>query len=179
MKFQQLYDFISENSVARSYACLMLDLDFLKKEILDLQENICPCEVYDSEPGHGLEDEPHITVLYGLHTQQLKPITDKITFKPVKFKIKNISLFENEKFDVLKLGIESTDLSDLNKELCKKFSFTNNFPNYIPHCTIAYLVPGAGHNYTKMKNELVGKEFTANRFIFSNKFSDKVYFRVS
>jgi 2'-5' RNA ligase len=117
--------------------------------------------------------------LYGLHTQQLKSITDKITFKPVKFKIKNISLFENEKYDVLKLGIESKDLNELNSEMCKKLPFTSSYPDYKPHCTIAYLVPGAGHNYTKLKNELVGKEFTSERFIFSNKFSDKVYFRVS
>ncbi len=179
MKFQQLYDFISEGSAARSYACLMLDLGFLKNEISKFQENICPCEVYDSEPGHGIEEDPHITVLYGLHTQQLKCLTDKINFKPVKFKIKNISLFENEKYDVLKLGIESKDLTELNAEVSKNFQFTSNYPDYKPHCTIAYLVPGAGHNYTKIKNELVGKEFTSNRFIFSNKFSDKVYFRVS
>jgi len=178
MKFQQLYDFISEGSADRSYSCLMLDLSFLASDMLKLQEEICPCEVYDLEPGHGLETEPHVTILYGLHTQQLKSIQNKINFKPVKFKIKDISLFENDTYDVLKLGIESKDLNELNREVCSKFEFTNKYPDYKPHCTIAYLMPGAGRNYLKMKNELVGKEFTSNRFVFSNKFSDKVYFRV-
>jgi hypothetical protein len=178
MKFQQLYDFISEGSAVRSYSCLMLDLSFLASDMLKLQEEICPCEVYDLEPGHGLETEPHVTILYGLHTQQLKSIQNKINFKPVKFKIKDISLFENDTYDVLKLGIESKDLNELNREVCSKFEFTNKYTDYKPHCTIAYLMPGAGHNYLKMKNELVGKEFTSNRFVFSNKFGDKVYFRV-
>lgn len=178
MKFKQLYDFISEGSAIRSYSCLMLDLGFLLNEIKELQEEICPCDVYDLDPGHGLETEPHITVLYGLHVQQSKPIVDKIDLCPVTFKIKNISLFENEKFDVLKFGIESKDLHSLNKEVCEKFEYTNNYPDYKPHCTIGYLMPGAGHHYKKLKSELLGKEFTSNRFIFSNKYSDKVYITV-
>jgi 2'-5' RNA ligase len=156
----------------------MLDLGFLSTEIKKLQEEICPCEVYDLESGHGLETEPHITVLYGLHVQQAKSIVDKIDLCPVTFKIKNISLFENEKFDVLKFGIESERLNCLNKELCEKFEYTNNYPDYKPHCTIGYLMPGTGHYYKKLKSELLGKEFTSNRFIFSNKYSDKVYITV-
>jgi hypothetical protein len=178
MKFKQLYDFISEGSAVRTYACLMLDLSFLLEQIKKVQEEICPCEVYDLEPGHGIETEPHITCLYGLHIQQAKLLTDKINLRPMTFKIKNISLFENDKFDVLKLGIESKDLHELNKEVCNNFEYTNNYPNYKPHCTIAYLLPGTGRYYTKIKSELLGKEFTSNRFIFSNKYSDKVYITV-
>lgn len=178
MKFKQLYDFISEGSAIHSYACLMLDLSFISNEIKEIQNQICPCEIYDLEPGHGLETEPHITVLYGLHVQQAKPITDKIDLRPIKFKIKNLSLFENDKFDVLKFGIESKDLHLLNKEVCENFEHTNNYPDYKPHCTVAYLMPGTGRYYTKLKSELLGEEFTSNRFIFSNKYSDKVYITV-
>jgi hypothetical protein len=99
----------------------MLDLSDLSNEIKKIQESICPCEIYDLEPGHGLETEPHITVLYGLHVQQAKSIVNKIDLRPVSFKIKNISLFENDKFDVLKFGIESKDLHELNKEVCENF----------------------------------------------------------
>ena len=178
MKFEQLYDFISEDNTVRNYSCLMLDLGFLSTEIKKLQEEICPCEVYDLEPGHGLDDNPHITILYGLHIQQTKLLKNKINLKPVKFKIKDISLFENEKFDVLKFGIESKDLHELNKEVCSNFEYTNSYPDYKPHCTIAYLMPEKGQYYKKLKSELLGKEFTSNRFIFSNKYSDKVYITV-
>jgi hypothetical protein len=178
MKFKQLYDFISEGSANRSYSCLMLDLSFLLEQIREVQEEICPCEVYDLEPGHGIETEPHITVLYGLHIQQAKSLTNKVNLRPISFKIKDFSLFENDKFDVLKLGIMSKDLHELNKEVCENFEYTNKYPDYKPHCTIAYLMPGAGHHYKKLKSELLGKEFTSNRFIFSNKYSDKVYITV-
>lgn len=176
MKFTELYDFIQENSAQREFSCLMLDLSFLKKEFEIFQENICPCDVYDEKPGHGIETEPHITILYGLHVQQFKPLKDKLDFSPVKFKIKDISLFENEKYDVLKLGIESKDLHSLNKQTVQNFDHTNKFPDYKPHSTIAYLMPGTGHYYKKLKNELVGKSFESNKFIFSNKYGDKVYF---
>lgn len=176
MRFTELYDFITENSAQREYSCLMLDLSFLKSQFETFQKEICPCEVYDLEPGHGLEHEPHITILYGLHVQQLKPIKNKIEFGPVKFKIKDISLFENEKFDVLKFGIESKDLHSLNKQVVANFEHTNKFPDYKPHSTIAYLMPGTGHYYKNIKNELVGKSFETNKFIFSNKYGDKVFF---
>jgi hypothetical protein len=61
----------------------------------------------------------------------------------------------------------------------EKFEYTSNYPDYKPHSTIAYLLPGKGTHYTKLKTELVGKEFTSNRFIFSNKFGDKVYISVT
>lgn len=178
MKFNQLYDFISENTAQRDYSCLMLDLSFLKPQFEKFQNEICPCEIYDETPGHGLEHEPHITILYGLHVQQLKPIRNKVDFSSVKFKIKDVSLFENENFDVLKFGIESKDLHSLNKKLTDNFEYTSKFTEYKPHSTIAYLQPGSGHYYKKIKNELVGQSFETNKFIFSNKYGDKVYFTV-
>lgn len=177
MKFTQLFDFITENSAVRSYSCLMLDLSFLQQEMIKLQNEICPCEIYDLEPGHGLETEPHITILYGIHEQKSKPIIDKINLRPVTFKISNISLFENEKYDVLKFGVSGKDLHALNKEVCDNCEYTNNYPDYKPHCTIAYLMPGTGRSYTSLKNDLVGKEFVSNKFIFSNAYGDKVYIK--
>lgn len=175
MTFNSLYSLISENSASRSYSCLMLDMSFLLEDWQTLQEEICSCEVYDDEPGMGLENEPHCTVLYGLHTQKFSDVTDKVTLKPCKFKFKNISLFQNGKYDVLKFDIESDDLMKLNREV-SKLPFTSNFPKYHPHATIGYLKSGYGKFYTKMKNKLVGKSFTSNKFIFSDSNSHKVWF---
>lgn len=167
-----------ENSVPRSYSCLMLDMSFLTNELKAVQENICPCDVYDLEKGHGLEDEFHCTALYGLHTDKASLVTSEVKLTPVKFRIGKLSLFENEKYDVLKFEIHSSDLHRINKELREKLEYTNNFPKYIAHATVGYLMPGAGRAYTKLKNDLTGKTFTSNKFIFSDQQSNKVIISV-
>jgi hypothetical protein len=176
MTFNNLYSLIVENSASRSYSCLMLDLSFLQQEFLDIQDEICPCEVYESEQGMGLEKEPHITVLYGLHTKKFSDVTDVVDLTPCSFKFKDISLFKNDKYDVLKLDIQSEDLHDLNKEITSKLPFTTNFPKYHPHSTIAYMQPGYGKFYTKVKNKLVGRRFVSNKFIFSDPDGHKIWF---
>lgn len=178
MKFNQLYDFITENTAQRDYSCLMLDLSFLKPQFEKFQNEICPCEIYDETPGHGLENEPHITCLFGIHTELLSKIRDSVSLTPIQFKIKDLSLFKNEQYDVLKFDIESKDLMILNKELCKKIKHTNKYKDYKPHITVAYLMKGTGVNYLDTKSELVGKTFIVNKFVFSDKSGNKIIFSV-
>ena len=47
-----------------SYGCAMLYFDFPKMD--ELHKSIDEDDIY-SEDGHGLETEPHCTLLYGLH----------------------------------------------------------------------------------------------------------------
>ena len=182
MKRIKLFEeFLNEKeNVTREFNAAMLYFDF--PAMATLHQAIRPDDIYtvESNEGYGLEEEPHCTLLYGLHPEvSVDQVADKL--KGIKFgecKAYNLSLFENEKFDVLKFGIESKDLHALNKEVCENFQHTNNYPDYKPHCTVAYLMPGTGRYYTKLKSELLGEEFTSNRFIFSNKYSDKVYITV-
>ncbi len=181
MFFTDLYKkLITENTAIRSYGCLMLNSAPLQQQIAKLQEGICPCEVYDEEPGHGLETEAHITCLYGFHEQQPYRIFNKIDLKPCKYKLTGISIFSNPKYDVLKFDVSSTDLHALNKELCEKFEYTSSFPDYHPHMTIAYLKSGTGKFYCKYLecDELINKEFTSNEFIFSDALGNKTIKRI-
>lgn len=179
MKFDELLSVIEEGSAIRKYSCLMLDCSFLKEEIIDIQDAICPCEVYDDEPGRGLETEPHITVMYGIDGGY-KPyeVYHAIDLAPVDFKIKSLSLFENEKFDVLKFDIISKDLHDLHNQVDENLDCCgNSYPNYHPHMTVAYLKPGTGKYYTKLENDLTNKKFRSDIFIFSDPNSDKVIWK--
>lgn len=179
MNFNELFKIVEESSAVRSYSCLMLDLSELQQDINEMHEGICPCDVYDDEPGHGLQtDEFHATVKYGLHTDKAKEVFDVIKLYPVKLKFKSLSLFENEKFDVLKFDIVSKDLRAINKEVSEKLECTDSYPNYHPHSTVCYCRPGTGKHYTKLGKHLIGKEFTSNKFLFSNKMSDKVIINV-
>jgi 2'-5' RNA ligase len=136
------------NEKKYEYGCSMLYFDF--PELFKIQDSIDPDHLSEDD-GNGLEKEPHVTLLYGLHSDEIEDnkVLD-ISSKGIKsIGLGNISLFENEKFDVLKFDVEAPFLYDINKELCK-LPHTNNFPDYHPHCTIAYLKPGMGKKYTKL-----------------------------
>lgn len=166
-----------ENSKPRSYSCLMLDCKDFKNSLKEIQSVIKKEDLYDEE-GYGLETEPHITVLYGIHEQDPKIVKKELDLAPVEYRLTNLSLFENEKYDVLKCSVDSKDLKKLNKQCCDRLEFTNDYPDYIPHLTIAYLNPGKGKEYVKMKSDSFSKEYKSGKFIFSNKDSKKTNWTV-
>lgn len=172
MKFDTLLKTMLENYTVTEYSCLMLDINFILKDIEFIQKQICTCEIYDSEPGHGLEKSPHITVKYGIHSNKLHDITSKVDLISIPFTIKDVSLFENNDYDVLKLGIISPELRKLNRHICDKIECTDHYSEYNPHSTIAYLMPGCGRFYRNVKTNLIGKKFVSNAYIFSNQYRD-------
>lgn len=175
----KLIDLIKESaSVPYEYGCVMLYFNFpLINKIHDI---INPEDVYNNEndPIFGLENEPHCTLLYGLHKEvTLEDVTNVINNAVFgDCKLYNASLFENEKYDVLKFDVGypvkgGAFLHKCNKEL-KKFPYTSNFPDYHPHLTIAYLNPGSGKKYTEL---LKNQEFilTPQYVVYSQPSGDK------
>jgi len=140
------------------YGCVMLHFNFPEME--KIQDMFNPDDIYEDETDNsfGLETEAHVTLLYGLHEgisiKNIKSILEKFSFGPCK--ITNVSLFENEKYDVLKYDVDGDNLSEANLQL-KKFPHTSDFPDYHPHLTIAYLKPKKGNKYIKA---LKGINFT-------------------
>lgn len=166
-------DFLNENQADRQYGCLMLtfDDDGWKEEMESMvDEN----DLYTEEEGHGLELEPHCTVLYGFHDDDFdmnKCIQMCVPCEDLKVGSNGISLFKNEKYDVLKYDIESEDLNKLNSAFVKNFKHTNKFPEYHAHCTIAYLKPGTGEKYVKK----VKRDFIPVSFKYSYGNRDSVF----
>ena len=143
----------SEEKPMYEHGCLMTNFNMptWKSKILS---KIDPEDLYtgDNEERYGLEDEPHVTVLYGVHDNEIdfekfkKSVDDKMN-EPIRAKVKGVSLFENENYDVVKLEIESDQLNEMNSMIRENFPYTNNFPDYNPHMTIAYVKPGMGKKY--------------------------------
>lgn len=152
------------------YGCLMVFLDVNEESWKELQDMIDENDLYTEEgdTSYGREDEPHVTILYGLHEEiEDKDIeVDIEAIKEPKISFKNISSFNNDKFDVLKFDVDSKDLTKLNKKF-KEYPFTSNFPDYHPHCTIAYLKPGKAADYIKKAKELVDMEMEPSKIVYS------------
>lgn len=140
---------ITESKDKFPYGCAMLY--FNQDALSNIQKQINPDDLYveDAMGGYGLETEPHCTLLYGLHDNEVTPeqiedIVGKHTYTTCK--AHNLSLFENPKYDVLKYDIKGDNLHQVNDEL-KQFPFTSDYPDYHPHMTVAYLKPGKGKQY--------------------------------
>ncbi len=142
----------------------------IAKQILEWSKKNIP----DSELAEdGREDNIHVTVLFGLHTNESGPVKAVLTGeKPVTFELGEISLFQSERHDVVKFSVHSPDLERLNKKLRDECEYTSNFPKYVPHCTIAYVRSGTGKKYAGNK-DFAGTKVTVDEVLFSDKLRDK------
>lgn len=151
----KLIDLLNENTQSKyKFGCVMLYFYFPK--LSKLQQQIDEEDIYreDGDQKYGLEDEPHCTLLYGLHPevtlQDVKNTMGMLVFgKDYKFKVSNISCFNNENYDVLKFDLQDDILFEINNDL-KELPHTSDFPDYHPHLTIGYLKPGIGKKYIKL-----------------------------
>lgn len=124
------------------YGCVMLYFEF------DLQPftSFIPNEdLFDDGSGkYGIETEPHVTLLYGLHSnvkpQIIQQILDKIRFGDIL--LQNMSAFVNSDYEVLKFDAIGEGLFEANSIL-KKLPNSSEYDEYNPHMTIAYLQKGS------------------------------------
>jgi len=170
MNFNSFSEHLNEANKEGTYSfgCAMIYFDF--PEMSDLHAQIDEADVYSPEDGsHGLEDEPHVTLLYGLHSQEIEDSDVESTLKDFDvddIKFHNVSLFENEKFDVLKFDAIGETLHSINKELTDNYPFTTDYPDYHPHATIGYLKPGMGKKYVELFQD-TEYSMTPEKYVYS------------
>jgi 2'-5' RNA ligase len=163
-----------EEKQTYEYGCAMLYFEM--PQMKELHESIDPNDVYTQEGDRsfGLETNPHVTLLYGLHhdVDHDAVMNTCQSRQYPQLTLKNASCFNNSDYDVLKFDVDSPELHQVNQELTK-FPHTTNFPDYHPHSTVAYLNKGAGQKYI---DALQGKEFTVtpNKIVYSLASGDKV-----
>lgn len=129
------------------YGCLMVYFDF--PQMSKFHDAIEEDDLYEEEDDRtfGLEDEPHVTLLYGLHDDEIEDqnkVIEAAEIMPIgPIRLKNISMFENDDkpYDVLKFDADNDALHEINKTLCEKFPYTSEF-DYHPHSTIGYVKKG-------------------------------------
>jgi 2'-5' RNA ligase len=151
-----------------SYGCAMVHFKF--PDVKEFHDSIEENDIYTEEGdrSYGLEKETHVTLLYGLHSDEIedekvKDICISQEYGPLF--LHNLSSFENEKYDVLKFDVKGKPLKACNKKL-SKLPHTTDYPDYHPHATVAYLKPGKAKKYIK-KFKDVEYEVTPDAIIYS------------
>lgn len=161
---------INEDRNKTSLGCVMLGLTTINPAWTDIIAKIDDADLYVVGSEYGKENQCHMTLLYGLHLDAgvRKSVIDyyKTNFWLPKIIGVSVSLFEKDEYDVLKYDIELTDeLAGMNKQLQDSYKFTNSYPDYHPHVTIAYLKKGTGQKY--LDQIAVPQEFTVKSYMWS------------
>lgn len=144
---------LNEDKGTHKFGCSMVYFDM--PLMAALHKIIDEDDVYTGEDGsdrsYGLEDETHTTLLYGLHdTVDDEDVIDRSKPKEIgEIILSNVSMFENDDYDVLKLDASADWLKECNKKL-SELPHTTDYPDYHPHATIGYLKSGSGQKYVDM-----------------------------
>lgn len=161
-----------------AYSSTQINLpDDLSDKIIAWGEKYVPNEdlyVNPNDPTYGRETEPHVTVLYGLHTGDATEVK-KLLIKQTSFncQLASMSLFmTNDKYDVLKINVKCSELGNLHKMLTK-LDYTSDFASYKPHVTIAYLKKNKGDRFIG-KRTFNGVIFPVHELIFSSRTGKRV-----
>jgi 2'-5' RNA ligase len=138
--------------------------DDIAQLVLDAQKLIDPEDLHEE----GFGPPPHVTILYGLHDDERDSVMEILEqAEPPEVTVDRIDLFESDDYDVVIFACESAGLQKLHDEL-SQLPNDNTHPEYRPHMTIAYVLPGKGDKYRNLKSLLIGKKFVANRLEFSD-----------
>lgn len=175
MKFISYINWLFERKQdALEYACLMLGADMPdwkeKISIIDKED------IYEKDDDYGYEKEPHVTIVYGFHEDEVDK--DKIyeeikKLKSVNVSIDTISFFECDDYDVVKFEVPVTSELKTYRKTFMKFPNTQTYDKYEPHMTIAYVKKGEGKKYAQKVKRFQVK---FNKAIYSTSGSDKKTF---
>jgi 2'-5' RNA ligase/DNA polymerase III epsilon subunit-like protein len=175
MKIKKYIQFIKESS-GYEYGCVMVEVPV--KNWKEITSYIDPEDIYTGgDDTHGIQENPHVTILYGLHDgvteDEVKSVFEEFT-GDINIEVNGIGIFENDKFDVVKFNVNPDgSLQELHNKL-SEFPNSNEFPDYKPHITIAYVKKGTGKKYVKPEYKYEVKN--VNKITYSMPNGKKVYF---
>ena len=92
----------------------------------------------------GIEEDPHITVRYGITCDDAKKVENAVEhYGVLNVKFGEACCFENEDYDVVYLKVDCEELNGLH-DLLGKFGLADIHHEYKPHMTLAYVQKGHG-----------------------------------
>jgi 2'-5' RNA ligase len=161
------------------YGCVMAQLNIDEAQWEDIQSPIKDGELHQGD-NMGREDDPHITILYGLHKSVSDDEIEEVIsdFEPFEVELKKVDIFENDDFDVIKFSINNKDLTQYNKIL-KELPHTNSYPDYKAHVTIAYVKQGMGKEIMDRYKDIEGLSLTCNEIRYSKSDNTNKYYKLN
>jgi len=178
MRIKRYMDFLIESGQYK-FGCVMVEVPVSNWD--NLLSSIEKEDIYevDGDRSYGLQENPHVTILYGLHSGvsagQVKEIFDSFE-GDIRIEIDGIGIFENKDFDVVKMNVVPTEGLQRLHDMLSELPNSNEYPEYKPHMTLAYVKKGCGKKYEdpSYSHEVDGIE----RVCYSMPSGEKEYFSV-
>jgi len=176
MIIKSYIQFIKESS-GYEYGCVMVEVPVSNWN--EITSFIDPEDVYTGgDDSHGIQELPHVTILYGLHkevtSEMVKSVFEEFTGN-INIEVNGIGIFENKDYDVVKFNVNPDGaLQELHDKL-SEFPNSNEYPDYKPHITIAYVNKGTGKKYAKPDYKYTVKN--VDKITYSMPSGEKVHFK--
>ncbi len=124
--------------------------------VLELGAKIPDEDIYTKEGdrSYGREDEPHITIKYGLDVDDPDEIRN--TLRDAKDAMgcldpAGTSLFQGEEYDVVKFDVIATPQLEEMHKMLSELPNKDEHQNYQAHITVAYVKKGEGKKYVGLQ----------------------------
>lgn len=149
------------------YSCLLIDFpEPIASEIKTWAKFNIPDEALAKD---GREDEPHVTVLYGVHSADPSESMKYLSLiHPFEITLGNISKFVAPDCDVLKIEVFGNDLHTLRRYIESGIENTQTHPEYKPHVTLVYCAKNSCDNFIG-SNFFAGRKVLVDSVSFSSK----------
>lgn len=150
MKFLKKYKLFTESINGYRYGVVMLEIPNINWD--EIIKMIDPEDLYHEKgKSYGIQHNPHVTLLFGLH-KGVSPRSVKQIFKSfdnkIDIEINGIDTFEtNPYFDVVKFNVNPQGALQYLFDRLSELPNSNEFPNFMPHITIAFVKKGTGKKY--------------------------------
>lgn len=162
---------LEKNNIKYDYSSVQFNFpDSIGKEIINWGKNkISDEDVFSEKEKYGREDEIHVTVLYGIHSDSPEKVRQILQgVQPFEIRLGKTSAFTtNDRYDVLKIDVFSDELRELNKVLRKNIVHSSTFRVYKPHVTISYLKNNCSDKYVG-NSRFEGKSIWIKNLTFSS-----------
>lgn len=127
----------------------------INNKIIQFANSVIPFDCQkDPENNQGIVTDPHISLLTDIHSvfpqTELMDIIKKIPAFKINFGA--ISFFKNDNVDVIKIEVESEQLSTIHYNLKSIIPNSYKFDEYNAHCTLAFVKPNSCDSILKYSN---------------------------
>jgi len=161
---------VSKKLISYDYSSVQFDLPkTLADKVLSWgKKRIHVTDLYAEEDKYGRENEIHVTVKYGLHTNDMRKVKKIVNgFGSFAISLGSISRFvpTDKDYDVVKVEVDSDELSKLHL-LLGNLTNSDEHSVYRAHCTVAYVKRGCCTNLSG-NTDLKGETARVSKLTFS------------